>query len=140
MAIGNIQWRFQEPVDLHTQINRIADRKAKMWAEMGKNLGGALQGIHDRKLDEELAKMMEDYDNINAENASMGEQMTAETNLILNEIKGLEDQQKQLVAEVEQLKAEKEQLSKLNTMPEAENNGGFGMENYAGRDAGFGGI
>ena len=131
MALGNIQWRFQEPVDLHSQINRLADRKAKMWAEMGKSLGGAIQGFHDMKLDEELAQMMEGYDKAN------GEQLASETKLINEEIEKLQKQQSQLVAEVEQLKVQKEQI--MNPVFNTAKNDGFGFENYAGRDAGFGG-
>lgn len=105
MALGNIQWRFQEPVDLHSQINRQADRKAKMWAEMGKNLGGAIQGLHDMKLDNELADMMA--------NAKTSDQLSTETAAIRSEIEKIDARMQEITTEIETLQKQQDENDRM---------------------------
>lgn len=99
MALGNIQWRFQEPVDFGRQLSENQARKSKMIEEMGKNLGSGLQGVHDYMLDKEAADMIEGTD----------------TEAIKIQIKQIDERMREIQGEIENLNKQKSDMKQQIT-------------------------
>jgi len=104
MALGNIQWRFQEPIDFGSQIMKMQEMKQKKWADIGKNLGSGIRGLHDYMLDRELADMIEGNQKQGDVDSANQEQMSREVSLINQEIQRLEAENSLILQQIERLK------------------------------------
>lgn len=103
MALGNITWRFQNPVDFGTTISKNLENNRRLWKEMSTNLGEGTQKLHDYMLDRELADMIDSHEEQGRIDAANTELFNTEAVKIKQEIESLKAQRANLQSQLAQL-------------------------------------